>query len=235
MAREQPLILALKSSAACDVGLDIGEQKFTAAGVSPARRASRLLVDSGLEFLTDILYSCFVGFHTRTRLRSTPISDTRYAMPMNRQTTFEFPVDGAPFPAPAVRAVRRRRAVVSDPGGLPPFQLALEAQGDPIDVRLPVVVPVPVSARVPGNDDALAAGRLREPRSPGSKPQKVVSVHVRGRMWEVALRIVPDEYEPHALLMAFDELGECVAEERVVPDFRLTEGVARSWIEGDFE
>jgi hypothetical protein len=35
--------------------------------------------------------------------------------------------------------------------GLPPFQLALEASGDPIDVRLPVSVPapLPVSARVP--------------------------------------------------------------------------------------
>ena len=74
-----------------------------------------------------------------------------------------------------------------------------------------------------------------EPRRAGGRPLRSVSVTVRGRQWEVSLRLVPDEYEPHALLTAHDELGEQVAEERVVADFRLTEGVARSWIEGDFQ
>lgn len=158
-------------------------------------------------------------------------------MPMNRQTSFEFPVDGAAFPAPAVRAARRRRLVMPDAGGLPPFQLALEASGDPIEVRLPVSVPapLPVPGRVRDDDDAPAVGVARAQQGPGAKVQKAVSVHVRGRVWEVCLRLVPDEYEPHSVLMAFDELGDCVAEEKVVPDFRLTEGVARSWIEGDFE
>jgi hypothetical protein len=49
----------------------------------------------------------------------------------------------------------------------------------------------------------------------------------------VCLRLVP-EFEPHGVLMAFDELGERVAEEKVVPDFRLTEGW-RGADRGDFE
>ena len=158
-------------------------------------------------------------------------------MPFNRQSSFEFPVEGASFQAPAVRVAHRRRRVMPDAEGHPPFQLALEAQGEPIEVRLPVPIPVPVPVCEPvrGADDALPAVGRRERQGPGTKLQKAVSVHVRGRVWEVCLRLVPDEYEPHGVLMAFDELGDCVAEEKVVPDFRLTEGVARGWIEGDFE
>lgn len=160
-------------------------------------------------------------------------------MPINRQSSFEFPVEGSSFQAPAVRGAHRRRRVMPDAEGHPPFQLALEAQGEPIEVRLPVPVPVPihepVSEPVRGADDVRsAAGRCEQP-GPGAKVHKRVSVHVRGRVWEVCLRLVRDEYEPHGVLMAFDELGDCVAEEKVVPDFRLTEGVARGWIEGDFE
>lgn len=182
----------------------------------------------GLYFLLIFCTVVFVRFKTlpyplRFQIRCD-------AKPMNRQTTFEFPVDSAPFPAPVVRAARPRGVVASVAGVAPPFQLALEASGDPLDVRLPVLVP----ERVHG-DDVFPAGRQREPRGRDAKPQKVVSVHARGRSWEVSLRIVPDEYEPHAVLMACDELGERIAEERVVPDFRLTESVARSWIEGDFQ
>jgi hypothetical protein len=52
--------------------------------------------------------------------------------------------------------------------------------------------------------------------------------------WEVTLEIVPDEYEPYAVLVAFDAGGEQVAQENVMPDFRLTEAAARAWIKGDF-
>lgn len=155
---------------------------------------------------------------------------------MNYQTSFEFPADGVQPPLPVVRKARRRRdASVGDAGA--PYQLGLVVSGEPIEVRLPVHVPPPP-------DEAAFETLVRssrqgaEPtglRQPGGRPLRSVAVHVRGRQWEVSLRLVPDEYEPHALLTAHDELGEQLAEERVVADFRLTEGVARSWIEGDFQ
>lgn len=156
-------------------------------------------------------------------------------MPMNHQTCFEFPVEGVLPSAPVLRRTRRRRRDGVDAGA--PSQLALVASGEPIEVRLPVVVPPPP-------DEAAFETLVRssrqvaepaEPRQAGGRPLRSVSVMVRGRQWAVSLRLVPDEYEPHALLVAHDELDEVVAEERVVPDFRLTEQVARSWIEGDFQ
>lgn len=155
---------------------------------------------------------------------------------MNHQTCFEFPADGVQLPLPVVRKARRRRdATVGDAGA--PCQLVLVVSGELIEVQLPVRVPPPP-------DEAAFETLVRssrqmaepvEPRRAGGRPLRSVSVTVRGRQWEVSLRLVPDEYEPHALLTAHDELGEQVAEERVVADFRLTEGVARSWIEGDFQ
>ena len=155
---------------------------------------------------------------------------------MNHQTCFEFPADGVQPPLPVVRKARRRRdAAVGDAGA--PCQLALVVSGELIEVQLPVRVPPPP-------DEAAFETLVRssrqmaepvEPRRAGGRPLRSVSVTVRGRQWEVSLRLVPDEYEPHALLTAHDEIGEQVAEERVVADFRLTEGVARSWIEGDFQ
>lgn len=53
-------------------------------------------------------------------------------------------------------------------------------------------------------------------------------------LWEFVLEVVPDEYEPHALLSAIDENGERIAQERVLPDFKLTQATARAWIEADF-
>ena len=50
----------------------------------------------------------------------------------------------------------------------------------------------------------------------------------------VTLDIVPDEYDPHALLGAYDALGEQMAQVRVKPDFKLTMDRAVAWIENDF-
>ncbi|MDD3352832.1 hypothetical protein [Zoogloea sp.] len=47
----------------------------------------------------------------------------------------------------------------------------------------------------------------------------------------VTLDIVPDEFEPHALLSAVDDGGEVLAREQVGPDFRLTAATARAWVE----
>jgi hypothetical protein len=51
---------------------------------------------------------------------------------------------------------------------------------------------------------------------------------------KVTLDIVPDEDNPYALLSAFDEMGERVAQVRVRPDFKLSPSSASTWIENDF-
>jgi hypothetical protein len=51
---------------------------------------------------------------------------------------------------------------------------------------------------------------------------------------KVTLDIVPDEYEPYALLTAIDEMGEQVAQVRVAPTFKLSPASAYGWIENGF-
>ena len=60
------------------------------------------------------------------------------------------------------------------------------------------------------------------------------TLNLDGCRWEVTLDVVPDEYEPHALLAAVDDGGERVAEEKVLPDFKLTSASAQAWIEAGF-
>jgi len=50
----------------------------------------------------------------------------------------------------------------------------------------------------------------------------------------VTLDIVPDEFDPHALLAAQDEFGEQLAQVKVRPDFRLTTASASAWIEAGY-
>ena len=63
------------------------------------------------------------------------------------------------------------------------------------------------------------------------KQQVVVTDAAR---WLVTLDIVPDEFDPHALLAAADDGGEPVAQQRVRPDFRLTAASAAAWVESGF-
>jgi hypothetical protein len=51
---------------------------------------------------------------------------------------------------------------------------------------------------------------------------------------KVTLDIVPDEDNPYALLSAFDEMGERVAQVRVDPAFKLSPASAHTWIENNF-
>jgi hypothetical protein len=51
---------------------------------------------------------------------------------------------------------------------------------------------------------------------------------------EVTLDIVPDEYEPYALLSALDAFGEQLAQVRVAPNFKLTKARAEDWAQGGF-
>jgi len=50
----------------------------------------------------------------------------------------------------------------------------------------------------------------------------------------VTLDIVPDEYEPHAILAAIDETGGELARVKTAPNFKLTQASASKWIDSDF-
>lgn len=53
-----------------------------------------------------------------------------------------------------------------------------------------------------------------------------------GETITVDLDIVPDEYEPYAVLAAKDVFGEQLASVRVRPGFKLNAVSAGAWIEG---
>ena len=63
---------------------------------------------------------------------------------------------------------------------------------------------------------------------------KKVTVDTASGRINVMLDIVPDEYEPYALLSAQDPFGEVLAEIPVEPGFKLTTSSAQAWIEDDF-
>jgi hypothetical protein len=57
--------------------------------------------------------------------------------------------------------------------------------------------------------------------------------HDSGRI-RVTLDIVPDEYEPHAILRAFDVYNALLAEVTVPPEYKLNARSAEKWIACDF-
>ena len=63
---------------------------------------------------------------------------------------------------------------------------------------------------------------------------KSVTVDAPSGRITVTLDIVPDEYDPHALLAANDALGEPLAQVRVPPGFKLSVSSAGAWIDDDF-
>jgi len=63
---------------------------------------------------------------------------------------------------------------------------------------------------------------------------KQVVVHGAQGSISVTLDIVPDEDEPHALLAAFSDVGERVAQVRVRPDFKLNSTSAEAWAASEF-
>lgn len=63
---------------------------------------------------------------------------------------------------------------------------------------------------------------------------KSVIVTGRSATLNVTLDIVPDEDDPYALLAAFDDAGEQIAQVHVAPTFKLNMTSATAWIENDF-
>lgn len=75
---------------------------------------------------------------------------------------------------------------------------------------------------------------LRQRLQLQARLHKRLTVFAQDSEWDVTLDIVPDEYEPHALLSAFGADGELVAQQRVAPDFKFSTASAREWIASDF-
>ncbi|EXI85313.1 MAG: hypothetical protein AW11_03636 [Candidatus Accumulibacter regalis] len=63
---------------------------------------------------------------------------------------------------------------------------------------------------------------------------KSITVDAPSGRITVTLDIVPDEYDPHALLGASDDFGEQLAQVRVPPSFKLSMGSASAWIDNGF-
>jgi hypothetical protein len=63
---------------------------------------------------------------------------------------------------------------------------------------------------------------------------KRVSISTEAGDVEVTLEIVPDEYEPYAVLTALDAYGEQMGQQRVAPTFKLTKSRAEAWGESGF-
>jgi hypothetical protein len=63
---------------------------------------------------------------------------------------------------------------------------------------------------------------------------KSVTVTVEGEAITVELDIVPDEYEPYAVLAAKDVFREQLASVKVRPDFKLNAASALAWIESGY-
>ena len=63
---------------------------------------------------------------------------------------------------------------------------------------------------------------------------KQFDIEVEAGRYLVTLDIVPDEYDPHAILAAHDEFGEPRASVRVRPDFKLNVASALAWAQSGF-
>ena len=63
---------------------------------------------------------------------------------------------------------------------------------------------------------------------------KRLSVAWGGLWYEVTLSIVPDEYEPYAVLSAVDDAGKTVASHRVSMNFKFNRDVANAWARDGF-
>lgn len=63
---------------------------------------------------------------------------------------------------------------------------------------------------------------------------KKLCVSVEAGQIDVTLDIVPDEFDPYAVLSAYDAAGEQLAQLRVDAGFKLSERSANAWIANDF-
>ena len=75
---------------------------------------------------------------------------------------------------------------------------------------------------------------LRHEQQLRASLHKTITVIVNDQPVRVALDVVPDEDEPHALLSAHDPDGAPLAQVRVRADFKLNAVSAEAWIAGGY-
>jgi len=75
---------------------------------------------------------------------------------------------------------------------------------------------------------------LRHEQQLQASLHKTITVIVNDQPVRVALDVVPDEDEPHALLSAHDPDGAQLAQVRVRADFKLNAVSAEAWIAGGY-
>ncbi|AVS79811.1 hypothetical protein C8244_00785 [Paracidovorax avenae] len=63
---------------------------------------------------------------------------------------------------------------------------------------------------------------------------KEVAVGSGADLVRVALRIVPDEEYPYAVLTAHDDAGQLLGEARVEANFKLSQASAQAWMDSDY-
>ena len=63
---------------------------------------------------------------------------------------------------------------------------------------------------------------------------KKLMITVSNEQVQISLDIVPDEYDPHALLSAYDLDGEQIAQVKVTASFKLNTTSAHAWAENEY-
>lgn len=65
--------------------------------------------------------------------------------------------------------------------------------------------------------------------------EKKLSIAWEGRWYTIVLRVVPDEYDPHAVLSAIDDAGQTVASHPVPMGFGFNRDAMNAWVRGGFQ
>jgi hypothetical protein len=81
---------------------------------------------------------------------------------------------------------------------------------------------------------ALDVVARHEAHARAMRHRSVTVVDGEGSSIRVDLDIAPDEDDPHAMLSAWDPLGEKLAERRVAANFKLSSASANRWVASGF-
>ena len=74
----------------------------------------------------------------------------------------------------------------------------------------------------------------RSARQHDAAMNKRLAIAWEGRWYDVTLELVPDEYEPYAVLSAVDDGGQVVAKHRVAANYKFNRDLANDWVRGGF-
>jgi len=74
----------------------------------------------------------------------------------------------------------------------------------------------------------------RSARQRDAALKKRLAIAWGGKWFDVSLELVPEEYEPYAVLAAVDDAGQTVARHRVAANYKLTRDGANAWVQAGF-